>query len=111
MSIDSHSAGSSRGETASREKKASQHYKLFEEGLKDVYYSEKTQAKNTENNKKASPEKLIHALENILRETEGQLTRLRQVFEVMDKGAESGKYKAIAGMLKEAEDIIAEPLP
>ncbi len=97
-----------RSQEEAGQETASQHYDLFEKGLKDNFGSENNEHKSIKNDKKASPEKLIQALEDMVKETQGRLTRLRQVFEVI--GSESGKYKAIAGMLKEAEGIIEDPL-
>lgn len=86
---------------------SSQLMKLFEDGLKDIYWAEKaltkaipTMAKN------ATSQKLIEALKSHLAETENQITRVEQVFETIGKKATAKKCLAMEGLIKEAEEIM-----
>jgi len=51
---------------------------------------------------------LIEALENHLAETEEQVKRVEQVFEILGKKATAKKCEAMEGLLKEAEAIMEE---
>ncbi|HEX8517943.1 MAG TPA: ferritin-like domain-containing protein [Bacteroidia bacterium] len=83
--------------------------KLFEDGLKDIYWAEKALTKALPKMaKKATSEDLIAALENHLEETEGQIEKLEQVFEVLGKKPVAKKCEAMAGLVKEAEEIMKE---
>jgi len=103
--------------TKSASKKASAEYgieesklmKLFEDELKDIYWAEKALTKAIPKMvKNATNEDLIAALENHLEETEGQIQKLEQVFEVIGKKAQAKKCEAMAGLVKEAEEIMKE---
>jgi ferritin-like metal-binding protein YciE len=83
--------------------------KLFEDGLKDIYWAEKALTKALPKMaKKATSEELIAALEDHLKETEAQVEKLEQVFEVIGKKATGKKCEAMAGLVKEAEEIMKE---
>jgi ferritin-like metal-binding protein YciE len=83
--------------------------KLFEDELKDIYWAEKALTKALPKMaKKATNEDLIAALENHLEETEGQIEKLEQVFEAIGKKATAKKCEAMAGLVKEAEEIMKE---
>ena len=87
--------------------KNSQLMKLFEDELKDIYWAEKALTKAIPKMiKNASSKKLVKALENHLDETENQVKRLEEVFELIDKKATAKKCEAMAGLVKEAEDIM-----
>jgi ferritin-like metal-binding protein YciE len=82
---------------------------LFEDGLKDIYWAEKALVKALPKMiKKATSEELVSALEDHLRVTEEQVSRLEQVFESLDKKAQGKKCEAMAGLIKEAEEIMSE---
>lgn len=84
-------------------------HKLFEEELKDIYWAEKALVKALPKMaKKATSEELVEALENHLEETEGQVQRLEQVFELLGKPAQAKKCEAMDGLITEAEDIMSE---
>ncbi|MFZ1856077.1 MAG: DUF892 family protein [Chitinophagaceae bacterium] len=51
---------------------------------------------------------MIEALENHLAETEEQVKRVEQVFEILGKKATAKKCEAMEGLLKEAEAIMEE---
>ena len=83
--------------------------KLFEEELKDIYWAEKALTKAIPKMiKNATSEELIEALENHLAETEEQVKRVEQVFEILGKKATAKKCEAMEGLLKEAEAIMEE---
>ena len=83
--------------------------KLFEDELKDIYWAEqalvKAIPKMMEN---ATSTELSSALEHHLRETEGQVTRVEKVFEILGKKAEAKKCEAMAGLIKEAEELMED---
>lgn len=88
---------------------SSQLMKLFEEELKDIYWAEKALTKALPKMiKNATSDELIEALENHLEETEEQIKRVEQVFEVIGKKATAKKCEAMEGLIKEAEEIMEE---
>jgi len=58
--------------------------------------------------KNATSAELIDALDNHLMETEEQVTRVEQVFEITGKKAVAKKCEAMDGLIKEAEEIMEE---
>jgi ferritin-like metal-binding protein YciE len=82
---------------------------LFEETLKDIYYAEKAILKALPKMaKKAGSKKLETAFTQHLKETERQVERLDQVFELMGKKARGKKCPAIDGIIEEAEEVMKE---
>jgi ferritin-like metal-binding protein YciE len=82
---------------------------LFLETLKDIYYAEKQilralpkMAKNAQ-----SPE-LKQAFEAHKQETEGQVERLQQIFEMLDKPARGKTCDAILGIIEEGKEIMED---
>jgi ferritin-like metal-binding protein YciE len=105
--------GSSKGaqtkEANRGEMQSSQLMKLFEEELKDIYWAEKALTKAIPKMiKNATSAELIEALDNHLMETEEQVKRLEQVFELTGKKAVAKKCEAMEGLMKEAEEIMDE---
>ena len=105
--------GSSKGaqtkEAPRTEMQSSQLMKLFEEELKDIYWAEKALTKAIPKMiKKATSAELIEALDNHLMETEEQVKRAEQVFELTGKKAVAKKCEAMEGLIKEAEEIMEE---
>lgn len=91
---------------------SSQLMKLFQDGLKDIYWAEKALTKAIPKMvKNATSEKLIEALTSHLLETEDQITRLEQVFKLIDKKAVGAKCEAMAGLIKESEEIMDDCKP
>jgi ferritin-like metal-binding protein YciE len=85
----------------------SQLQELFETELKDIYWAEKALTKAIPKMiKNATSQELIDGLEKHLSETEGHVERCEQVFEVIGKKAEAKKCEAMAGLIKEAEEIM-----
>jgi ferritin-like metal-binding protein YciE len=84
-------------------------YEFFVDGLKDIYYAEKALTKAIPKMiKNATSPDLIEALTNHLEETEGQISRLKDVFESIDEKAVTKKCDAMEGLIKEAEGIMSE---
>ena len=82
---------------------------LFLDTLKDIYYAEKQILKALPKMAKAaSSDKLRAAFEKHLAETEGQVERLEQVFEMLDKPARGKTCDAIVGILDEGKEIMDE---
>ncbi len=82
---------------------------LFLHLVKDIYYAEKQilkalpkMAKKTEN------DELKQAFQNHAKETEGQVERLEQVFEMLDKAPRGEKCPAILGLIEEGEEVMEE---
>lgn len=82
---------------------------LFHDTLKDIYYAEQKILKALPKMVKAtqSPD-LRAAFEKHREETEGQVTRLEKVFELIEESPQGKKCEAIEGILKEGEEIMEE---
>ena len=82
---------------------------LFLDSIKDIYYAEKALLKALPKMKKsATSEELKMAFEEHLEVTKGQVTRLEQVFELLEEKPRGKKCEAIEGLIKEAESIIED---
>ncbi len=82
---------------------------LFLETLKDICYAEKKLVKTLPKMaKQAASVELKEAIQSHLTETEGQVERLEKVFAAMDKKPVAKKCEALEGLLKEAEEVMAE---
>jgi ferritin-like metal-binding protein YciE len=82
---------------------------LFLDELKDIYWAEKHLAKALPKMAKAATsDKLRSAIENHLGETENQITRLEDAFASIGEKAVAVKCEAMAGLLKEGDEIVAE---
>ena len=82
---------------------------LFEHTLKDIWYAENKILKALPKMiDKTSSEELSQAFEHHLGETEGQVERLKQVFDIIDCEPEGVKCEAIDGIVSEAESIMSE---
>jgi ferritin-like metal-binding protein YciE len=82
---------------------------LFLDTLKDIYYAEKQIYKALPKMAKAATsDKLKAAFEKHHTETEGQIERLEQIFELLDKPARGKKCDAIEGILDEGKEIMEE---
>lgn len=88
---------------------ASQLMQLFEDGLKDIYWAEQalTQA-IPKMIKNATSAELVDALTHHLAETNEQIIRLEQVFGAIGKKPTAEKCDAMAGLIKEADRIMAD---
>jgi ferritin-like metal-binding protein YciE len=82
---------------------------LFVNLLKDVYFAEKKILKALPKMaKKADSDDLRHAFEHHLKETEGQVQRLEQVFALCDLKPTAKTCPAIKGILEEGEEDMKE---
>jgi ferritin-like metal-binding protein YciE len=82
---------------------------LFLDTLKDIYFAEKQILKALPKMAKAaSSDKLRAAFEKHHGETEGQVERLEQVFELIEKPARGKTCDAIQGILDEGKEIMDE---
>lgn len=79
------------------------------DAIKDIYWAEKHLLKALPKmTKAATTPQLKQALTDHVTVTEGQISRLEQVFEMLGKKAQAKKCDAMDGLTKEAESIIAE---
>lgn len=82
---------------------------LFLDTLKDIYYAEKQIYKALPKMAKAAnSDELRAAFEKHQVETETQIERLEQVFEIVGKPARGKKCDAIEGIIDEGKEIMEE---
>lgn len=82
---------------------------LFEDTLRDIYYAEKAILKALPKMaRKASSTELKSAFEEHIGQTEEQVARLEQVFEMIDKAPRGKRCPAIDGLSEEASEIMQE---
>ncbi len=82
---------------------------LFHDTLKDIYFAEKKILKTLPKMAKAAQSaELKAAFEKHCGETEGQIERLEQVFEIIGKPARGKTCAAIVGITDEGAEIISE---
>lgn len=82
---------------------------LFHDTLKDIYYAEKKILSSLPKMaKSAQSAELKAAFEKHETETEGQIERLEQVFELIDAPARGKKCDAIEGLLEEGKEIMQD---
>jgi len=82
---------------------------LFHDTLKDIYYAEKKILSALPKMAKAAQnEDLRAAFEKHKTETDGQIDRLEQVFELIEEKPQGKKCAAIEGILEEGQEIIKE---
>ena len=82
---------------------------LFIDELKDIYWAEKHLVSALPKMAKAATsEELRTAIQNHLSETETHVTRLEDAFASIDEKAVAKKCEAMAGLIKEGEEIIAD---
>ncbi|WP_456311703.1 YciE/YciF ferroxidase family protein [Pseudomonas shirazensis] len=82
---------------------------LFVDSLKDIYWAEKALTKALPKMaKNATSQNLIDAINEHLKVTEGQVTRLEEVFASVGEKASAKKCDAMEGLIKEGEGIMEE---
>lgn len=82
---------------------------LFYETLKDIYYAERKISKALPKMaRNAQSEELKQAFQLHKDETDGQIERLQQIFELIGKRARGKTCAAIEGILEEGEEIMEE---
>ena len=80
---------------------------LFLDTLKDIYFAEKQIVKALPKMAKAAnDDKLRMGFEKHLKETEGHVQRLEQVFEIIGETARGKTCEAIQGILEEGKEIM-----
>ena len=80
---------------------------LFIDELKDIYWAEKHLTKALAKlAKKATTDELRSAIELHIDQTENQIVRLDSVFESIGEKAAAKKCEAMAGLIKESEEIV-----
>jgi ferritin-like metal-binding protein YciE len=82
---------------------------LFHDTLKDIYYAERKILKALPKMQRAAQAaELKTAFEKHQQETESQIERLQQVFEIIGKRAQGKTCNAIEGIIAEGEEIMDE---
>jgi len=82
---------------------------LFIDELKDIYWAEKHLTKALPKMAKAATTDELHnAIQKHLSETENHVTRLEQAFESIGEKAVAKKCEAMAGLIKEGDEIVAD---
>ena len=82
---------------------------LFLATLKDIYYAEKQILRSLPKMAKAAEaDELREAFETHKQETQGQIQRLEQVFEMLGKKASGKTCEAIQGIIEEGKEIMEE---
>lgn len=82
---------------------------LFKDELKDIYWAEKHLAKALPKMAKgATSNELKTAIEQHLQETENQISRLEQVFEIIGVKAAGKKCEAMEGLVEEGKEMMEE---
>ena len=82
---------------------------LLEEQIKDLYDAEKQLTKALPKlAKAASDQELKAAFSEHLEQTKGQVSRLEQVFELLEKKAKSKPCAAMKGLVEEGQETISE---
>ena len=96
-------------ESQTKEESDSMLLDLFVDGIKDIYWAEKHLTKALPKMQKAATtSELQNAFETHLTQTEGQVARLEEVFELLEEKAVAKKCDAMEGLVKEAQNIIDE---
>ena len=82
---------------------------LFLDTLKDIYYAEKQILKTLPKMARAAESEQVRAgFEQHAMETEGQIERLEQVFELIGKAPRGKTCDAILGIIEEGKEIMTE---
>jgi ferritin-like metal-binding protein YciE len=96
-------------ESQSTEEIQSSLLELFVDEIKDIYWAEKHLVKALPKMQKAaSSEELQSAFENHLEQTKVHVSRLEQIFELLDEKAQGKKCDAMEGLVEEGEGIIED---
>lgn len=83
--------------------------KFFIDEIKDIYWAEKHLVKTLPKMKKAaSSQELASAIANHLEETKVHVSRLEEVFGLLNQKPQAKKCEAMEGLAKEGESIIEE---
>ncbi|CAN5441902.1 ferritin-like domain-containing protein [soil metagenome] len=84
-------------------------HEFFIDELKDIYWAEKHLTKALPKMQKAATsEELKSAFADHLEATKGHVTRLEQIFELLEEKAVAKKCDAMEGLVKEGQSIIED---
>ena len=82
---------------------------LFLDELKDIYWAEKHLTKALPKMRKAATsEELANAFETHTAQTEEQITRLEEVFQMMEEKARAIKCEGMEGLVKEGQKVMED---
>jgi len=82
---------------------------LFIDGLKDIYWAEQALVKALPKMAaNASAPNLKSSIKDHIAVTENQVTRLEEIFKLLNEKAEGKKCEALAGLLKEGDNMLEE---
>jgi ferritin-like metal-binding protein YciE len=82
---------------------------LFVNELRDLYHAEKQILKALPKMRRAAnSDELKQAFETHLEETQGQVEKLEQVFELLDVAKRAKRCEAMAGLITEGQEVIEE---
>lgn len=85
---------------------------LFEHELRDIYDAENKLVTALESMaKKCTDKKLVHGFTEHRKVTEGQIARLEQVFELVDRKPRREACKAINGLIEEFNSFVQDENP
>jgi ferritin-like metal-binding protein YciE len=99
----------SSAKTATPYNEESKLKELFVEELKDIYSAEKQLTKALPRMAKAATsEELRNAFETHLAQTEEQIVRVEEVFELLEMTARAKKCEGMAGMIEEGKQAIED---
>lgn len=83
--------------------------KLFTDEVKDIYWAEKHLVKALPKMAKAATsEQLRGAIENHLEQTQVQVTRLEEVFNLLEEKPQAKKCDAMEGLVLEGESVVED---
>lgn len=101
-----------KGKIAPKKDAADELKDFMIDGLKDLYWAEKALVKNLPKMaKNATSPHLARAVNDHLADTKNQVVRLEEAFKALGIKAEAVKCEAMAGLLKEAKEIMEETQP
>jgi ferritin-like metal-binding protein YciE len=82
-------------------------HKLFEDGLRDIYWAEKALTTALpQMSGKATSEDLVMAIEKHISETEGHVLKVEKIFKLLGKTARGKKCEAMQGLIDEGKSIM-----
>ena len=82
---------------------------LFHDGLKDIYFAEKKILSALPKMAKAAEsEELVRAFQKHEMQTKEQVTRLEEVFKIIDETPRAKNCPAITGIIDEGEEVVDE---
>jgi ferritin-like metal-binding protein YciE len=102
-------AGKNKQASKPNEETQSALMELFVDSVKDIYWAEQYLTKALPKMQKAATsEELQGAFETHLAQTQEQIARLEEVFELLEEKAQGKKCDAMEGLVSEAETVIED---